>query len=508
MKNICKLALAMFAVSATSQVYAQCGGVASANDVAAEYPASVTAGFTGVCEINGQDVTDAGTADNSSIGTATLDRDFLWVLDGKVNVCENTQRAVIEANGDNATYAVPAPSVLGATLTIESGTTIIGDSDTSRASNDYGLDYLVINRGCDIDAQGTSNDPIRMTSVQDLDTADTGARAQWGGLYVNGESPTNNLCDEDGEIAGGGEFCIVDGEANTGTHGGGDMADSSGTIRYLTVSYAGFAFSATSELNGIALQSVGSGTTVEYIQVNENEDDGIELFGGNVNVKNVVLTNNGDDGFDLTDGWDGNAQYVLVYNPDAGSNNRAFENNGGGGSPLSAGNFSNVTVISESTTVGDVELMRSREGNNGTYTNVAVVRPAAMAGECLDEDATSIWSSHYADCTTVGSAVGATAYTNSFNGYVNGFNEAILLATNPTTIDSGFEAATFVGAVENCENDWTLGWTIPGTLPPVSQAQCDADAQAQVNVPIMGAAGMLALFAGLASIGILRRRVY
>ncbi len=496
MKKTTKLAIAIAAAAAGTQAFAVCP--AGTTSVAGEYP-SVGAGFSDVCEINGQDVTDALTTDDASVSTdLTLTKDNLWVLDGKVNVCENTQRAAIDAGGDNATFLVSAPSTLDITLTIEEGTTIIGDSDTSKASNDFGLDYLVINRGCDIDALGTAAEPIRMTSFQDL-SGGTAARGQWGGLYLNGESPSTNLCIEDGETAGAGEVCLTNGEADTGTHGGDDAADSSGTLRYTTVSYAGFAFSPTSELNGIALQNVGSGTTVEFIQIHENADDGIELFGGDVNVSNVVLTNNGDDGFDLTDGWLGNAQYILVYNQDAGSNNRAFENNGGGAAPFSAGNISNVTVVSESTTVGDAEIMRSRENNAGTYTNVAVVRPTGLAGECLDEDATSTWASAYADCDTVGSAPGAVGYSASFNGYINGPAESSLVFTDPSTVDAGLDSANFVGAVQSCANDWTVGWVIPGTLPATD---CD-----DVNVPVMGWAGLAALFAGIAGIAARVRRV-
>lgn len=499
MNKTIKLAIAIASASAAAQVFAVCP--AGTNDVSADYTV-VGAGFSDVCEIQGQDVGNPVVTDLASLSAdLTLTADTLWVLDGKVNFCENTQRAIIDANGDNATFAVSSPSTSNATLSIEAGATIIGDSDVAKSNNDFGLDYLVINRGCDIDAQGAADSPIRMTSFEDLSGANV-ARGQWGGLYVNGESPSTNLCLEDGEIAGVGEVCLTNGEADTGTHGGDNPADSSGTIRYLTVSYAGFQFSLTSELNGIALQNVGSGTAVEFIQVHENADDGIELFGGDVSVSNVVLTNNGDDGFDLTDGWMGNAQFVLVYNQEdaINGNNRAFENNGGGVAPFSAGNISNVTVISESLTVGDVEIMRSRENNDGRYINVAVTRPAGLAGECLDEDATSTWSSAYADCDTVGSAPGALAYSSTFNGYINGANERALAATNPAAIDAALAPASFVGAVQNCSNDWTEGWVIPDTLPVT-------DCVNAVQVPAMGWPGLIFLFAGLAGLAVRVRQI-
>jgi hypothetical protein len=76
-----------------------------------------------------------------------------------------------------------------------------------------------------------------------------------------------------------------------------------------------------------------------------------------------------------------------------------------------------------------------------------------------------------------------TAYNSSFDGYVNGF----------------FENEAGVGAVTSCENDWTSGWVVAGTLP---SAECAA-----TNVPVLGWAGLVALFGGLAGISRLVRRV-
>ena len=66
------------------------------------------------------------------------------------------------------------------------------------------------------------------------------------------------------------------------------------------------------EVNGLTLQGVGHGTTIEYIQVHSNLDDGIEWFGGTVNVRYAVLTNNDDDDIDFDEGYKGNIQYAIV----------------------------------------------------------------------------------------------------------------------------------------------------------------------------------------------------
>ncbi|MEM7671364.1 MAG: hypothetical protein AAF317_19940, partial [Pseudomonadota bacterium] len=83
-----------------------------------------------------------------------------------------------------------------ATLTIRPGAVLFGSS---------GADVLVINRGSQIQAEGTATNPIVMTSASDLnngasadtgDTAvgaitDTTVRGQWGGLVLNGDAPIN-----------------------------------------------------------------------------------------------------------------------------------------------------------------------------------------------------------------------------------------------------------------------------------------------------------------------------
>ena len=43
------------------------------------------------------------------------------------------------------------------------------------------------------------------------------------------------------------------------------------------------------ELNGITFGGVGSGTTVDYVQVHNNADDCVEFFGGTVDVKHSYV---------------------------------------------------------------------------------------------------------------------------------------------------------------------------------------------------------------------------
>ncbi len=214
------------------------------------------------------------------------------VVDGTVPITANiTTDTTLTAN--NLYVLVSAIFVEdGATLTIERGTVIFGDTGSKGT--------LVVAQGGTIMAEGTAMQPIIMTSPAAL-----GSRGpqDWGGVIVNGRSTLNVPGD-----------CSA-GEGDTGQYGGcgaADEADDSGTMRYVRVEFAGIEFSPDNELNGIAFQGVGSGSTFENLQVHFNQDDGIEFFGGTAQVKRVVLTASGDDSMDWTEGWRGKAQFVVA----------------------------------------------------------------------------------------------------------------------------------------------------------------------------------------------------
>ena len=102
-------------------------------------------------------------------------------------------------------------------------------------------------------ATGTPSLPIIFSSVQPL-----GGRAagDWGGLVLNGRAPVNDPTIPDNPDAG---------EGASGPFGGDNPNDSSGVLQYVRVEFAGIRFSDTNELNGIALQGVGSGTVIDHV---------------------------------------------------------------------------------------------------------------------------------------------------------------------------------------------------------------------------------------------------
>ena len=176
----------------------------------------------------------------------------------------------------------------GATLTIEEGVTIVANAD------DDAVDFILIQQGAKIEAEGTASNPIVMTATR----TEAGA---WGGIHICGYAHTN--------VNGGSGMSEIGG-AN---YGGNDDADNSGTLRYVRLEYTGYAFDEEHEANGISFYGVGNGTTVEYCQAYKGSDDGFEFFGGSVNIRNMVVVSCSDDSFDWTEGWNGYGQFLVAY---------------------------------------------------------------------------------------------------------------------------------------------------------------------------------------------------
>ncbi|MBM6677017.1 hypothetical protein H6A07_09780, partial [Olsenella uli] len=86
-------------------------------------------------------------------------------------------------------------------------------------------------------------------------------------------------------------------------YGGDQNNDNSGVLTYVSILYSGARSSADIEHNGLTLNGVGAGTTIENIYIAEGADDGIEFFGGSVNVSNLLVVNCDDDCFDFTQGY-------------------------------------------------------------------------------------------------------------------------------------------------------------------------------------------------------------
>ena len=202
----------------------------------------------------------------------------------------------------------------GEALTIEAGTVIKG-----MPGQGDGASALIVAQGGKIYANGTRNNPIIFTALSDdlTDSADLGPsdKGLWGGLIILGKARLNSpsAVEQNGFIVDNIEGIPV--TDIRGEFGGDDDNDNSGVIRYVSIRHGGSVIGADNEINGLTLGGVGRGTTVEYVEVFANKDDGIEFFGGTVNTSNMVSAFCGDDAFDWDQGYRGNNKYwfCLLY---------------------------------------------------------------------------------------------------------------------------------------------------------------------------------------------------
>jgi hypothetical protein len=229
------------------------------------------------------------------------------------------------------TFSVEA----GVTLTIPAGTVIVSDVGTDK--------YIVVQKGGQINVQGTAASPVIMTSSGE-------SPGDWGGLVIAGNATTTEGIDAIAEVGG-----IV--------YGGSDDTDNSGSISYLIINYAGAQINAESQYNGLTLYSVGSGTTIDNIAILNGTDDGVEFFGGTVSVSNFYLENNEDDAVDWTEGWSGTITNTLVIHTIDGFST-AIEGDGVNNNPT----FVNFTAISST---GGIALQFKKE-SGATITGLSL----------------------------------------------------------------------------------------------------------------------------------------
>ena len=273
----------------------------------------------------------------------------------------------------------------GATLTVQAGTRVIGDTTVVGSS-------LWILRGARIDAQGTAADPIVFTSARSVGNRKPG---DWGGIIIIG----NGIINRTGAtiLTEGGAAGVAENYA-----GGTDNNDNSGTLRYVRIEFAGFDISngAGQELNTLSSYAVGRGTTYEYIQSMAGLDDSFEWWGGAVDGRYLVSYESGDDHFDWTEGYQGRNQFLIALqtqrlNPEPGtgtfsSDPRGFEGDGcdpavagctvtatSASTPYSMPVFANFTMIGPGQAAGipnDGNGAVLRRGTGGTIFNGVLSR--------------------------------------------------------------------------------------------------------------------------------------
>ncbi|MFK7984693.1 MAG: hypothetical protein AB8I08_01600 [Sandaracinaceae bacterium] len=256
----------------------------------------------------------------------------------------------------------------GATLTIDAGTEVLGETGGSTAA------ALLVTRGSQLVANGTAEAPIVFTSGNPVGARATG---DWAGVALLGAATTN-----DGEcVEGSGDACDggflqdriegIDPADPRGVYGGTNDSDSCGSLRYVRIEFAGRELSPDNELNGLTVGGCGSGTTLSHIQVHRGKDDGVEFFGGTASLDHVIISGASDDSLDFDEGWRGNGQFIVIHQfPGIGDRGIEADNFGSNelATPTTRPNLWNVTMIG--TTENQVALFR--EGMQGVMGNFLI----------------------------------------------------------------------------------------------------------------------------------------
>lgn len=382
---------------------------------------------------------------------------------------------------NEATYLVNGKTSVGGgrntasgTLTIDPGTTVQGIGQ--------GIDYLVVQPGSKLYAEGTATAPIIFTGPTDQP-------GSWAGLVLAGNA-VNNGCT-------GATPCAFEADS-TVTFGGQDDNDSSGVLRYVQIRYAGQVIRENEELNALTLLGVGRGTVIDHIQVHAGKDDGLEMFGGTVNVKHYVGTAVEDDCLDFAEGYTGKIQFAYCkQTATASSDSNGVESDNKPNAfdllPRTQPKLANVTLIGAAS--GN-EALRIRRGSGGNYFNVVAT---GFGQECLNFNDSATFSA--SGNAQVPSASGVLTMSGSALGCANNFEDigtdpfpvsawyraqagnsdgtaamlglsgrfpnagSILLDTGVAVPnDSFFERTAYKGAFGSVMTDWTRGWTQHGTL--------------------------------------------
>lgn len=359
-----------------------------------------------------------------------------------------------------------------------------------------GSDYLIVNRGSQIFAEGTASNPIIFTSRQNIEgTTTLTSQGQWGGLVIAGRAPQAN-CQLTAPVT-----CTGQVEGTSAFYGGNTPTDNSGRIRYVQIKFSGFEISTGNELQGLTMAGVGSGTTVEFVQIHNSSDDGIEIFGGNVNLRRIVVTGADDDGLDTDTGWRGGAQFGIVTQRDPGSTSRSagFEfSSAPASTPLatryvSQPKIANFTLVGRNTTNTNHTVAHFDTGTDATIINSVFTSPTGSLAGCLDisdaDTATSqpVFQAVFMSCpvsyrsnnaarstatfaqapsagntaagTSTLTAPSGAVLTNQVLTFINGANETAVTPVNAPAVYPFFTATTYIGAVQNAADTWYLGWS-------------------------------------------------
>jgi hypothetical protein len=355
----------------------------------------------------------------------------------------------------------------GATLTIQEGVTILGqyvEEDLDSDDINKTRYRLTIDEGAVIDARGTAENPIVMTSERaSRGEADAG---DWMGLRINGQAGV-----------------------------------SSGTLTYVRIEYGGALLAGGDTEPALRLQAVDQATTIDYVQVFRSVDQGIRARGGSANLRHLMLTEcrNSSLIFDDQDGvaYDGSVQYMIVQSSTfAEKDDRELEV-----LDDAAVRIANMTMIGSGIDAedGDLNAIRIRSSAGGLRIYNSVI--AEYSGDAVRADDPSQITGidgefvlAYSYLFNIGDDVTrndpenddpttplpfeteAEAYFNTIAaeetptgaagiGVADYTPDAIIASDyNASALGEFFTEASFVGAIGG--DNWTSGWSVDAEGAP------------------------------------------
>jgi len=342
----------------------------------------------------------------------------------------------------------------GATLTIQPGTVIRADIDPLLKS------ALIITKGSKINAEGTVTNPIVFTSGN---AAGSRLPGDWGGLILLGKGAYNGTSTGINNIEG----LVVSTDSQFGGGLTPDNADNSGILKYVRIEFGGILLSANNEINGLTFGAVGSGTTVDNVQVSFANDDSFEWFGGAVNCKHIIAYRGVDDDFDTDNGYSGTVQFCLAvrdpklydatYAATSGaSTSEGFEsdNNAAGdiSTPITSAIFTNATMVGPA--------YRTTLLNGGTYPSGSFKRAARLRRNSQLKIFNSIFMDYVEGLhvDNSGSAPNGASELNALNNTLKFKNNILAGITTSAKIvqistsgthAAGFDIATWFNASNN-----------------------------------------------------------
>ncbi|MBE5319800.1 hypothetical protein IM793_11570 [Pedobacter sp. MR2016-19] len=442
-------------------------------DGSGNYDHAKTAGFSNPSQlsipVNADGVIQDSFDGNASDNIINLTSSTVWLIDGVSYV----------------------PS--GKTLKIAPGTILSSGAFKSYTATEAGVNItknirgvLVVVKGAKLDAQGTAALPIIFTSPN---APGSRAAGDFGGVILLGDAPINQPT-----------TTVIEGLPTPPsgvdiTYGGTDNTDNSGTLKYVRIEYPGLVLFANNEINGLTLGGVGSGTTLDHIQVTYSADDSFEFFGGTVNATYLVAAGGDDDDFDFDFGYTGTIQYAVglkALNSTHSTSGGASDANGiesdndktgSGATPRTTPVLKNFTILGTNTT-NSILRAGARLRRNSSFDIQNSVFGGFPTGVIKENSASGTFTTnilHAFTAAVVGAETPNSTATNAnsylqfgaigglspfYLGDATAYNVGQLVprATSPASTSSPYAGAIAPGT--SATGTWLQGWTL---LTPQNQ---------------------------------------